>query len=216
MRPSLCRPQWQNFKEMLHSGSVNYSWRNISCNEGGGTTWACFSSFPHAFSYPSFPHPPTPEPPATLPATPQDLQRSANESSTVAFLPRDKNLQVWCSPSLCLSSCLTPIKCWAPNDSTSQSYWIGKVHSMWVFMVTTPGHDNCLPGEAMNIKKTFAVFISHYTELKFLHLQTFDSNSKSNQGCLWSTSHISSPLCWQPAWASEWRLGGYAEQLALD
>lgn len=77
---------------------------------------------PCFFPYPAFTHPPTPEPPAALPATPQDRQGSANESSTAAFLPRDKNLQVWCNPSLCLSCCLTPITCSAPNDSTSQSY----------------------------------------------------------------------------------------------
>lgn len=55
-------------------------------------------------------------------------------------------------------------------------------------MVTTPGHNNCLPGEAMHTEKN-TMFISYSTELTFkiLHHQTFDSNTKSNQGRLWST-----------------------------
>lgn len=157
MRPSLRRPEWQNFKETRQSGSVNYSWRAISCNEVGETTQACFSSFPHASPYPLlFPHPPSsqrPNPPLHSPRPPRILVGSTNESSTAAFLPRDKNLQVWCNPSLCLSCCLTPITCSVLNDSASQSYRIGKAHNMWVFMVTTLGHDNCLPGEAMHTKK---------------------------------------------------------------
>lgn len=150
MRKSLWR---LNFKEMLQSGSVNYSWQDISCNEDRGAAQACFSSFPHAFAAPPFPHPPTPQLPTALPTTPQDLQGSANESSTAAFLPRDKNLQVWFSPSLCLSCCLTPIACSVPNDSTSQSCRMSKVHNMWRFMVTSPEHDNCLPGAALHRKK---------------------------------------------------------------
>lgn len=40
---------------------------------------------------------------------------------------------------------------------------------MWVFMVTTPRHDNCLPGETMHTKHAshvFFFFFSHSTELK--------------------------------------------------
>lgn len=149
-----------------------------------------FLSFPHALPTPTSPIPQHQNPPTALPATPQDLQGSTNESCTVAFLPRDKNLWVSRSPFLCLSCCLAPITSCAPNDSTSQNYRIGKVHNMWVFMVSSSGHDNCLPGEFMHTEKnTFTMFISHSTELKFktLHLQTFDSKSKSNQGRLWST-----------------------------
>lgn len=70
MRPTLWRPQWQNFKEMLQSGTVNYSWRHISCNEAGGTAQACFSSFPHAFPTPSFPIPQRLYPPLHSPRPP--------------------------------------------------------------------------------------------------------------------------------------------------
>lgn len=158
---------------------------------------ACFSSFPHVFPTPPFPHPPTPEPPAALPATPQDLQGSANESSTTAFLPRDKNLQVWWSPSLCLSYCLTPITCSAPNDSTSLGYRIGKVHNTRVFMVTTHGHDNsaCLVNSCMQKKTHPPCLLLIPTGLNYKscicrHLIPIQSRSKDACGQNWLVSHF--------------------------
>lgn len=152
-------------------------------------------SFPHASPTPSFPHPPTPEPPATLPTTPQDLWGSTNESSWAAFLPRDKNLQVWCNPSLCLSCCLTPITCSALNDSASQSYRIGKVHNMWVFMVTTPGHDNCLPGEAMHTEKKthlpcLFIILPSWNFKSCRHLNPIQSETEYSCGQHWLVLHF--------------------------
>lgn len=57
MRVSENKKKWQNFKEKQPSGSVNHRWRDPSCNEAAGITWACFSSFPHAFPTPSSPIP---------------------------------------------------------------------------------------------------------------------------------------------------------------
>lgn len=62
---------------------------------------------------------------------------------------------------------------------------------MWVFMVTNPGHDNCLPGKAFTGGKKEAhlpcLFLILRSSVYFLHLQKFDSCSKSKQGLLWST-----------------------------
>lgn len=125
------------------------------------------------FPYPSFPIPQHPYPLLHSPRPPRICRGSANERSTAVFLPRDKNLKVWCNPSLCLSCCFTPIRCAAPNDSASWSYRIG---TLCGFVVTTPGHDNCLPGKAMCMfkkkKNTKNVCFSSYrvkNEPYFIH-----------------------------------------------
>lgn len=123
------------------------------------------SIFYSCFCYPTYPHPPLHEPPAALPATPQHLQGSTNGRLSTAFLPRDKNFQVWCNHSHCLSCCFTCITCSMPNHFTSQGYRFGKAKS--VTLVATPGLDNCMSGEVSqkNII-THASFIYHSVVFK--------------------------------------------------
>lgn len=75
MRQIQWRPEWQNFKEMLQSDTVNYIWWDISRNEVKRASRLVFHLSPTlTLSLPFFPHPPTPVPPTALPTTPQDLQ----------------------------------------------------------------------------------------------------------------------------------------------
>lgn len=151
---------------MLQSDTVNYIWRDISRNEVKRASRLVFHLSPTLalFPYPSFPIPQHPYPLPHSPRPPRICRGSANERSTAVFLPRDKNLKVWCNPSLRLSCCFTPIRCAAPNDSASWSYRIG---TLCGFVVTTPGHDNCLPGKAMCMfkkKQTLKMFAFPLTE----------------------------------------------------
>lgn len=175
MRRTLWRPQWQNFKETLQSDTVNYSWRDISCNEVERTTQACFSSFPHAFPTPPFPIPQHPYPPLHSPRPPRicrALPMSALQRHSFPETRTSRSGAILPSACHAASHQSDALRRMIPHHRVTElAHYVGLV-------VTTPGHDNWMPGEAM---------YTHILPCLFFILLGCKINPASNPGHMWST-----------------------------